>query len=246
MDQATKNQAKKIIRDCVLRTINRMEGKITHKPFHEALLTAEIVKASSFERSFSTSFGQGPVESISQIVIEGTGAKCIRQKESTIDFYKGSEDEINRILASLREGQTKPNWQREISRITAIKRGDIVVKRVISDIWFERAGIENYISLKTVMPNLDQTEIAKKEMLFLKAHNPEYKTFFALFYNPGGENRIDYNWSIPFKLLDMHNDECVLIGREYWDYIGGPGTYTELLELFAEIGEETREALIKI
>lgn len=246
MNQETKEQVRENLRDSVARAIKRVAQNLTHKPFYEALLTPEIVKASSFERSFSTSFGQGSVEGISKIIIEGAGTSCIRQKESLIDIYRGAEDEVNNTLTSLREGRAKPNWEREVARVTAIQRGDTVVKRIISDIWFERNGIQNFISIKTVKPNLDQTEIAKKDMLFLKAHNPNFRTFFALFYNPGGENRTDYNWMMPFKILNMHTDECVLIGRDYWDYIGGDDTYAELLEIFEEVGLETRTSLDRL
>jgi hypothetical protein len=33
--------------------------------------------------------------------------------------------------------------------------------------------------------------------------------------------------------MDMEKE--VLMGSELWDYIGGPGTYNELLEIIAEI-----------
>ena len=54
---------------------------MTYRPFHEALLTKELVAASAFERSFSTSFGQGPIEEISRILAIATGAECARQKK---------------------------------------------------------------------------------------------------------------------------------------------------------------------
>ena len=54
-----------ILVDTVTRTIQRMKQEDTHRPFHQALLSDEIIKASRFERSFSTSFGQKAVEKIS-------------------------------------------------------------------------------------------------------------------------------------------------------------------------------------
>ncbi|MEM8528576.1 MAG: TdeIII family type II restriction endonuclease, partial [Bacteroidota bacterium] len=104
---------------------------------------------------------------------------------------------------------------------------------------------EIFISIKTVKPNLDQTEIAKKDMLLLKAHNPNYQTYFSLFYNPGGKERNDYNWLIPFKLFNMHQDECVLIGKDFWDKIGGANTYNDLINIFAEVGAYTKQKIIE-
>ena len=101
-------------------------------------------------------------------------------------------------------------------------------------------------SNKTVKNNIDKTEIAKRNMLLLKAHDPKYEPYFALYYNPGGEEKKDYNWSMPSKIFDMINDPCVLIGKDYWEIVGGKDTYKDLLKIFKEVGIKTREVLEKI
>lgn len=243
MDKVAKELITNILKSCVNRTITRIKQDKTFRPFHEALLTNKLVIASAFERSFSTSFGQGPMEETSMILANATGAESVRHKETMVNITKAAQDEISRITSSLRSGDAPPNWKKEIQRVLACKKGDFVVTRVISDLWMKRHGVEYFFSLKTVKPNIDQTEIAKRDMLTLKAHQPDSETFFALYYNPGGNTRKDYNWSVPFKIFDMINDPCVLIGEEYWDIIGGKGTYHELLEIFGAVGAETRKKL---
>ena len=44
----------------------------------------------------------------------------------------------------------------------------------------------------------------------------------------------------------MKQDYCVLIGKEYWDFVGGEGTYTNLLEIFKVVGNDTRARLEEI
>ncbi|MEM6698267.1 MAG: TdeIII family type II restriction endonuclease, partial [Bacteroidota bacterium] len=173
------------------------------------------------------------------------GYEVERQKVTFVNVYKGALDEIRRNLNALREGEKKPNWKREIERIAAFNKGDTEVIRVISDLYLKKDSQEIFISIKTVKPNLDQTEIAKKDMLLLKAHDPSYQTYFGLFYNPGGTERKDYNWMIPFKLFDMHNDGCVLIGKDFWNTVGGKNTYTDLIEIFAEVGAYTKQRIIE-
>ena len=72
MRKDTRAQIEAILTECVEGAMRRTADKIakdkSHKPFHKALLTPDIVKISSFERSFSTSFGQGPIEKISELV----------------------------------------------------------------------------------------------------------------------------------------------------------------------------------
>jgi hypothetical protein len=242
----TREEIIAILEKCVNGTIKRVSKDLTYRPFHEALLTKELVAASAFERSFSTSFGQGPIEEISRILAISTGAKCFRQKETRVNVNKGAIDEIGRILSALRDGDSSPNWKKELARISAFTKGDFVQSRVLSDIWIRRTDKEIFISIKTVKPNIDQTEIVKRDMLMLKAHNPKFETYFALYYNPGGPRREDYNWSMPFKIFDMVKDECVLIGQEFWDFVGGKKAYQYLLEIFGEVGERTREKLKKL
>lgn len=215
MDNNTRNQIINILNDCIDRAIKRVGEDKTYRPFHEALLTKELVTASAFERSFSTSFGQGPIEEITKILAESSGAQCERQKETIVNINKGANDEIERIISALRNNDATPNWDKEILKIQSHTKGDYIVRRVISDVWIKRNGEEIFISIKTVKPNIDQVEIAKKDMLLLKAHNPLYKTFLGLYYNPGGTKRSDYNWTIPSKIFDMKKDECILIGQDY-------------------------------
>lgn len=237
-------QIETILERCVRGAIRRTKLNKSFRPFHEALLTKELVNASSFERSFSTSFGQGPIEEISKIVAVDFGYVVTRQKLTLVNLYKGAIDEIERISSGLRSGELKPNWVREINNLHAFQKGDTLVRRVLSDLHLEKDGKEIFISIKTVKPNLDQTEKAKKDLLLLKAHNPNYETYFGLFYNPGGPTKQDYNWSIPSKIFDMVNDPVVLIGEEYWDKLGGPETYSKLLEIFARVGEKTRNEIL--
>ena len=234
-----------VLKDCVERTINRVAKEKTFRPFHEMLLTKELVSASAFERSFSTSFGQGPIEEISQILALSVGAECERQKETRVNVNKGAMDEIVRIMAALRAGDAKPNWKKELSKVRAFTKGDYVQERVISDLWIKK-GKEKFISIKTVKPNIDQVEKAKRDMLLLKAHDFSFETYLGLYYNPGGPKKEDYNWSLPSKIFDMAHDECVLIGEEYWEMVGGKKTYQELLLIFAEVGEMTRKRLASI
>ena len=109
MKKATRKKITEILKDCVDRAITRVGKDTTQRPFHEALLTKKLIKASAFERSFSTSFGQGPMEAISAILAEASGAMCVRQKETMANVNTGAVDEIGRILASLRSGDAVPD-----------------------------------------------------------------------------------------------------------------------------------------
>lgn len=234
--------------DCVTRAKNRtdknLREKSSYRPFHTALLTEAIVRASSFERSFSTSFGQGPIEDISKAIALDNGFGATRQAATRVNVYKGAVDEIERICSSLRDGRQKPNWVEEVAVVKSFHLGDTVVRKVNSDLKLTKNGVNTYISIKTVKPNLDQSEKAKKDMLLLNAGDPVGKTYFALYYNPYGESKKSYQHSTLKGIFDIANDDCILLGKEYWDFLGGKGTYEELIEDFEVVGIETRKMLL--
>ena len=221
-----------------------MNNEETHRPFHEALLSDEALFWSRFERSFSTSFGQRVIEEISNIVVVSNGATdSSKQKITQIEIDAVYDNAIVSHITSLRE-RRRMNWNDSISSIRNLgQSGKTVSQRVISDLWWKKDGINHYISIKTVKPNIDQTAIAKEDLLRLSIYDPECKAYFGLYYNPYGEERADYSHNPPMGIFDFLNDEVVLIGKDYWDTLGGTGTYEDVLDIAKEIGSETREII---
>ncbi|MFN3974665.1 MAG: TdeIII family type II restriction endonuclease [Dehalococcoidia bacterium] len=62
------------------------------------------------------------------------------------------------------------------------------------------------------------------------------KAIFALYYNPYFPEH--YRWPFTKQIMDMETE--VLIGGEFWDFVGGPGTYDELLCILSEVKQELR------
>ncbi len=68
------------------------------------------------------------------------------------------------------------------------------------------------------------------------------RTHFAMGYNPYGEDKSSYKWSFAVRHMDIRNQ--VLIGREFWDLLGGEGTYEELLDIYQQVGREKASDLL--
>jgi len=250
MKKETADKVKYEFKSCVDNTIERLKkAKGNYRPFHSKLLSEEILKASMFERSFSTSFGQRVIERISKVIasdVNGT-EEVENQKNTIINISKFTTASIHEHLQQLRDNMLgrKASWNEDYKIIIKSKE-ETEEQRVISDLWFKRDGIDYFFSIKTVKPNIDQTMEAKRDVLRLKATLPNSYPYFALPYNPYGEIKKNYKHSPPFKIFDMINDDVVLIGQEYWDIIGGKGTYQSLLELVEQVGIETRKTLSKL
>ena len=231
---------------CIANTITRLDNSDTHRPFHSALLSEQVLFWSRFERSFSTSFGQRTIEKISKLVaLAGGASEASNQRETYVSLSRGQFSAIEAHVVSLKNrglGRA-PNWDLDLAAAFFGIAETTEDQRVISDLWWVKDGINHYMSIKTVKPNIDQTAEAKRDLLKLKINDPEAQVYFGLYYNPYGENKADYAWAPPKGVFDFRNDSVVLIGRDYWDTLGGSGTYDEVLQIAQEVGVRTRHRI---
>jgi len=234
---------------CIRNTIARLDNSDTRRPFHSALLSEQALFWSRFERSFSTSFGQRTIERISKIVTLAGGATDARnQKETYVSLSRGQLAAIDVHVALLRDRGLgrPPNWDLDLAAAQYRIAETAEERRVISDLWWFKNGRNHYVSIKTVKPNIDQTAEAKRDLLKLKINDPAAEVYFGLYYNPYGENKAEYAWTPPMGVFDFRNDPVVLIGRGYWDTLGGEGTYDEVLEIAQEVGARTRDLIDRL
>lgn len=221
------------------------------KPLYAALVPDEIFKGSHFERRFVTPFG-GVWEKLAQVVADEHHGHCEMGK--TINGEVGAErlrriQEVLNRLEHKKKGKDKqkPDWDVELKYILE-GGGKPIPTSVVCDIFIEsKKTKKNYaFELKGPLPNSDQTKVSKEKLFKLLAMKPVKvdNAFYALPYNPYGK-REDYNWSFPMRWFDMRNDESVLIGNEFWDLIGGKGTYKNFISEINSLGKEYRERIYR-
>ncbi|WP_195955858.1 TdeIII family type II restriction endonuclease [Clostridium saudiense] len=261
MNIETRNKVEEHLRGVMKRILDKRtiqepfnEDEVKNKnPFGYRLVPIEVWKGSKFERSFVTSLGQGIFEQIAKIIAEGSGAFAENQYVKSIRLNSWQVEKIDNILAKQRKqkSNSKSKAKGEVIKVKTISEEleflrELETDRyqdvnVLFDLYIKREdGKEEYYSLKTVKPNLDQTETAKKDMLRLMTAEENAEAYFALPYNPAGEGEVYKSaHAIPYKLFDMDNDNNVLIGKSLWDKIGADrNTYNELLDIFDKVGEE--------
>lgn len=100
--------------------------------------------------------------------------------------------------------------------------------------------------LKAPLPNSDQTKVSKEKMFKLLSMNPPQVDFayYALPYNPY-ITKDKYTWGFPLRWFNMQKDESVLIGDEFWELIGGEGTYSNFIKEVNLLGKEYRERIYR-
>lgn len=228
------------------------EDHRAEKPLYAALVPDEIFKGSHFERRFVTPFG-GVWENLA-IVAANHGLGFGEKGRSIIG--KINEERLRRIQEILNnlehpekgKDRIRPNWKEELKYILEGKSHKILPVTVISDVYAEdhKQNKKYAFELKAPLPNSDQTKVSKEKILKLYSMEPCQidGAYYALPYNPFGK-REDYSWTFPARWFDMKYDEVVLIGDEFWDKIGGSGTYHAFISAINEIGPEYKNKIYR-
>jgi Type II restriction endonuclease, TdeIII len=59
-------------------------------------------------------------------------------------------------------------------------------------------------------------------------------------------NKLEHGkWAFPMRWFNMHEDESVLIGNEFWELIGGKGTYGNFIKEINILGNDYRERIYR-
>lgn len=210
-------------------------------PFHVALVPEEIWKGAKFERSFVTSLGMIGWEEIAKIIAEDKRGYAKRNERIVGKIYQEKSDKIVGILRELEHKSTrKPDWDAEIKEINGVEGKTLVEVTIVADLYVEDQKTQEKIAfeIKSPKPNSDQTKVSKEKMLLLlNLEDPKITgAYFALPFNPYG-TKDKYDHRHPFRWFNMREDEAVVMGKTFWDLLGGEGTYEALIKIFEEVGE---------
>lgn len=259
-EQEIKIAIQEVIKDMMDRVMNNVlvndpfieEDHRAKKPLYAALVPDEIFKGSHFERRFVTPFGNAWEKLAIVAANKGLGfgtkghtitgqinAERLRRIQEVLDRLEHPEKGKDRV---------RPNWKDELKYILDGKSDKVLPVTVICDVYVEdKAKNKKYsFELKAPLPNSDQTKVSKEKILKLYCMEPMQidGAFYALPYNPYGK-RENYSWSFPARWFDMKHDEVVLIGNEFWEKIGGEGTYNAFINAVNEIGPEYKERIYR-
>lgn len=215
------------------------------KPFHEAILPHGVLLINEFERSFSTKLGTTFEECARLIGLEhhkhaerGYKIKGVVSSE-VIAIIEQIIDEVN-------TGKAKP-YPDLISRVLSAPKGDKILRTRIADLYIETHNRNKlYFEIKSPKPNKGQCLEATERLLQIHAITgqgpPKTQTYYAMAYNPWGINKIEYKHSFAINYMDIDNQ--VKIGKEFWDMVGGVGTYKEVLSIYQKVGAEKGPDLV--
>jgi len=224
-----------------LRPLRNESKKGDLKPFHESLLPDGLLKITEFERSFSTRLGTTFEECARLIALEyhKLAQRGHRVKgQISLKAIKRIEEITSKIGAGGMKS-SYPEFVEEIVRIAGV--GESVERTSIADLYIvKNDGTEVYIEIKSPKPNKGQCLEATGRLLQIHGithkRYPKAKAYYASAYNPYGVAKETYKHSFVLSYMDL--DDEILLGKEFWDLVGGPETYEAILEVYQEVGRE--------
>ncbi|MDD5428307.1 MAG: TdeIII family type II restriction endonuclease [Candidatus Omnitrophica bacterium] len=228
------------------------EDHKAEKPLYAALVPDEIFKGSHFERRFVTPFGN-VWEKLAIVAANnglGHGEQGVSIKgQVNSERLRRIQEVLNTLEHSGRgKEKVRPDWKKELKYILEGKSEKLIPTTVICDVYAEdKHNNKKYtFELKAPLPNSDQTKVSKEKILKLYSMQPLQVdgAYYALPYNPYGK-RTDYAWAFPARWFDMKNDDVVLIGDEFWEKIGGTGTYKAFISAVNEIGKDYKDRIYR-
>ncbi len=237
----------KTIKSCLRNKFRDYNPKGIEKPFHFRLLGRDRMELFSFIQSLNTTFGTS--------IFEPVAAKLARRKfvEVNYQFNVGNEisesaqREIQNIIDDLSVGvDVDKETEMERIRLVAQDGGIHKLKPVKVDLFVRDKDENIYLfDLKTAKPNKSNFKDFKRTLLewaaisFYKKPSAKLNTLVAIPYNPFEPKPYQF-WTVK-GMIDI--DKELKVAKDFWDFLGGEGSYEELLDCFEIAGEEMREEI---
>ena len=217
------------------------------KPFHSRLLPPIIVRSSRFERSFSTGLGS-TLEAAAHIVAKDHFP--VAERQYLVEGFIPTDclGEISRIEENLDRQQRAADYRTEVQHLVHLVEKDTTnreSRRVTADLYVrDKDGNETYFEIKGPKPNKGQCIAVTIKHLQIhcirRRHFPQTKTHFGMTYHPFGEGN-PYKHSFAKTYLDVKHH--VLLGKAFWEYLGGPDTYEDILSVYETVGRDKAELI---
>jgi len=238
-----KRRISALLSDKIDSKLRRYARESTSMPFLVKLMQdKEQVAAYSFIHSLATTLGMSIYEDVSKIIAEEHSEECFTKYDIGGVISENQKSVIDSILRELRNAERESDIGRETEEVLKAnpENGRIQNEGRIADLYMLRDGTEQYFEIKTVKPNIDVFAKSKSKLLeWVARRRKPVKVFVAFPYNP--------YYPHPYERFTLQGllipGKDILIGEDYWDYLGGKDTFEELLDLFDTVGKRYKEQI---
>lgn len=150
---------------------------------------------------------------------------------------------IKDIVKGLEEEGIGSSYNNEIKKIYASDTTNIMTTKITIDLYLKtKTGKEYFIEIKGPDPNKKEVRAAKEDLLNVVAikkrdiplnqFDKKVGILLGVYYNNKDSGYTNWKVSPIFE-----NKLGMLVQEDFWDFIGGKGTFNELKSIIAEVGQ---------
>ena len=234
-----------VLKKSLRHKFNNYNPEPASMPFHTRLLGKDRMALFSFIHSLNTNFGTSIFEPVAISLASRNFTTAESQQTAGTLISSEAHKIIQNIMDNLSTAETSPNKPDEISAIREVcqvgKMRTVKLTKVDVKLVNDRGNIY-LIDIKTAKPNAGGFKELKRTLLewvaTILAVNPDanVQSFIAIPYNPY-EPKPYSRWTMR-GMLDLEHE--LRVADEFWDFLGGKGVYTDLLNIFEKVGIELR------
>ncbi|MDY0151703.1 MAG: TdeIII family type II restriction endonuclease [Candidatus Cloacimonas sp.] len=248
LTHATKQSLISVLKSSLTRKMQGYHPETSYMPFHTRLLGKDRLALYSFIHSLNTNFGTSIFEPIAKELGGINFRSATSQQVAGNKISAEAHRVIQTIMDNLSAALSMPDKLAEIEAIRKVcTQGSMVpVKLTKVDVkLISNSGAVYLIDIKTAKPNAGGFKEFKRTLLewvaATLADDPEVDihTLIAIPYNPY-EPAPYARWTMR-SMLDMEQE--LKVASEFWDFLGGEGSYQDLLDIFERVGIELRSEI---
>ena len=235
-----------VLKTALRRKFQNYKPESKHMPFHFHLLGNDRMALFSFIQSLNTTFGTSIFEPVALALAKTRFPKAEKQYFVGDEISANIQIEIQNIINDLTMGKAS-NKPAELNKILAKISGKTnKLKSTKVDLYLEDENKNIFLfDLKTVKPNSSEFKAYKRTLLewcgviLTKNNQAKVQSFIAIPYNPYHPKPYE-RWTLK-GMFDLENE--LKVAEEFWDFLGGVGTYSDLLDCFERVGIELRNEI---
>jgi type II restriction enzyme len=245
LSESQLSRVEAVLRTSLRNKLANYQPEPNSMPFYTRLLGSDRLALYSFIHSLIGNFGTAIFEPVAIVLAESRFAVAQKQITAGTVISSDAQIEIQRIIDGLTTASLTPDKPSEIERIRQVCQSGkkVTVKPTKIDLYLESFEQELFLfDIKTAKPNAGNFKEFKRTLLewvaviLMEKPAAKISTGIAIPYNPYAP--APYNRWTMRGMLDLPHE--LKVAEEFWDFLGGEGTFPQLLDAFERIGIELR------
>lgn len=233
------NEVTEYVDDWLVRKIAGYRRETANMPFLSSIVRdPSLVSSYSITHSLATAIGMGLYEQISEMIATPNCDEVELKRRLPEEISPARRNLITTIVGDLQSGNRTADRNAEREEILTIPN-DHTVHSVgqpkVYDLYLRRDGEEWFFDLKTVKLSLGGEPGHKQVLLeWIARENRRINAMLAFPYNPYEPEPFETR----FTMRGILGRNEYMVGQEYWDFLGGPGAYPQVLSIFDQVGRK--------